>query len=128
MNSPISLTLTGTAVGDFPKVQVGYTCPVCGFILSAPPQDFLICVSCGTEFGNDDADWSHAELRSAWMDDGFKWFSNSTPPPNDWDPIAQVAGVIPLTGGRGAETTEEIDRWADFRVTATASSEVTCRD
>ena len=69
-----------------------YICPVCGYDeLIAPPSDFMICPSCGTEFGYDDALTSHEELRSRWVAAGAKWWSTDTPPPPDWSPSAQLA-------------------------------------
>lgn len=125
-------TSTETAPDDLFELQAGYTCPVCGYLLASPPQDFLICVSCGTEFGNDDLDWSHAQLRSAWMEEGFNWFSNTSAPPDNWDPIAQVARVITLTGRGTAVRLDLFDQWPidNFVVTVrqTSDSEVICRD
>jgi|ERR1039458_558763 hypothetical protein len=132
MQSRIWPTSTAIALADFPELQVGYTCPVCGLILASPPQDFLICVSCGTEFGNDDLDWSHAQLREVWMNDGFRWWSDTAPAPDNWDPIAQVVRVMPLTGLKGTEDIDQFAMWPidDFWVTVrqTADSEVACRD
>jgi rubredoxin len=66
---------------------MGYRCPVCGYDeLPRPPDDYLICPSCGTEFGYDDfADtdlerqrrWN--ELRKLWFDRGMPWFSTIVP-------------------------------------------------
>ena len=40
-----------------------YQCPVCFYDdLPYPPADYHICLCCGTEFGNDDKDFSHAQL------------------------------------------------------------------
>lgn len=45
-----------------------YTCPVCFYAgLSRPPEDHLICPSCGVQFGYDDATTTHAELRAALL-------------------------------------------------------------
>ena len=135
MPSQIWTTSTESAnVGS--DLQVGFTCPVCGYVLAAPPQDFLICVSCGTEFGNDDIDWSHADLRSAWMEQGCKWFSHQTLPPHDWDPIRQVAAVLSFSGNsqlgdayQSMETQiirDELTYW-EFRNSAEREA-LTCRD
>lgn len=77
--------------------------PVCGFpTLTEPPYDehdcasFEICPCCGTEFGNDDATQSHVDIRLAWFNRGAKWFSETTLPPPQWDPMKQLrdAGFI----------------------------------
>ena len=70
---------------------MSYVCPVCNFGgLVAPPADWYICPCCGTEFCNDDAYKTHAELRAQWLDRGAPWFSSATPPPSNWDPIDQL--------------------------------------
>ncbi len=56
-----------------------YTCPVCDYAkLKGPASDFNICPCCGTEFGNDDDERSHAELRDEWIAKGRTWFSRFT--------------------------------------------------
>lgn len=79
-----------------------YTCPVCAYDrLDEPAYDehgcasFGICPSCGTEFGYDDNDTEHTRLRSAWVSNGMKWWSNSTKPPADWEParLLEKAGL-----------------------------------
>jgi hypothetical protein len=68
-----------------------YTCPVCGYQgLRRPPQDFLICSSCGTEFGYDDSSLSHEELRARWIGRATPWFSQATPPPVGWSSYDQM--------------------------------------
>lgn len=58
-----------------------HTCPVCGYAqLVGPPKDYLICPSCGTEFGSDDVAVTHEELRIAWLAAGSPWFSRHTLP------------------------------------------------
>jgi hypothetical protein len=54
---------------------VKYSCPVC-FLpdMQNPPKDYNICPQCGTEFGNDDLDWTYDELRDAWIAAGMPWF------------------------------------------------------
>jgi hypothetical protein len=70
---------------------MNYTCPVCGYTkLIAPPKDYMICPSCGTEFGNDDFEFSHEELRQEWIAAGAPWFSRRTAPPSNWNPFAQL--------------------------------------
>ncbi len=74
-----------------------FTCPVCGFAgLSEPPYDahgcasFEICPSCGTEFGYDDATWSHADIRKAWVAAGCPWRSQIIHPAPDWNAGEQL--------------------------------------
>lgn len=68
-----------------------YTCPVCGYnALPEPPQNFSICPSCGTEFGLDDAKYTHLELQAEWIKAGPLWFSTARPAPVHWDPWLQL--------------------------------------
>lgn len=70
---------------------MSYLCPVCGYSqLSSPPRDFMICPSCGTEFGNDDFEQSIDELHLEWIRGGMKWFSTFTSPPIGWNPYMQL--------------------------------------
>jgi hypothetical protein len=71
-------------------------CPVCGFEMEAPPKDYRICPSCGTEFGVSDVNATIAELRDAWMGTGPKWWSTTDAKPADWDPLEQmeIAGIV----------------------------------
>ncbi len=76
---------------------MNFSCPVCFYDrLSYPPRDYHICPCCGTEFDNDDAEYSYAELRDKWIADGADWFFGK--PPDNWSPWAQLAktsfGVI----------------------------------
>lgn len=60
-----------------------YTCPVCAWSnMPDAPQDYEICACCGTEFGNDDWDTSHEELRQIWVDEGCKFFDMDCIPDN----------------------------------------------
>jgi hypothetical protein len=70
-------------------------CPVCGYEMEAPPRDYRICPSCGTEFGVHDVNTSIAELRNAWIKTGPKWWSRTDSEPEKWDPIEQMekAGI-----------------------------------
>lgn len=66
-----------------------YQCPVCFYDgLPYPPNDYHICLCCGTEFGNDDEDFSHAQLREMWIASGAGWFFRI--PPINWNPWAQL--------------------------------------
>ncbi len=71
-------------------------CPVCGYEMEAPPMDYRICPSCGTEFGVSDVNASIAELRDVWMQTGPAWWSTSDPKPTNWDPLEQMreAGIV----------------------------------
>jgi hypothetical protein len=58
-----------------------YTCPVCFYSnLNFIPfvKDYGICPSCGTEFGYDDIELTHEQLREAWINKGCKWWSKNT--------------------------------------------------
>jgi hypothetical protein len=72
-----------------------YQCPVCGYPkLPYPPRDYHICPCCGTEFGNDDAELSHAQIREMWIASGAQWFFRT--PPDYWNPYLQLikAGLV----------------------------------
>jgi predicted amidophosphoribosyltransferase len=53
-----------------------HICPVCDYDLSPEyPDNYNICPQCGTEFGNDDENFSHKQLREKWIAGGRKfWF------------------------------------------------------
>jgi len=71
--------------------MVTYTCPVCGYDgLEYPPAEFMICPSCGTEFGNDDFELSYAELRQRWINNGMRWWSDARAAPKGWNPFRQL--------------------------------------
>jgi hypothetical protein len=71
-------------------------CPVCGYEMEAPPRDYRICPSCGTEFGVHDVNSTIADLREAWMKTGPRWWSRTDSVPANWDPISQMekAGIV----------------------------------
>ena len=72
-----------------------YTCPVCGFDrLEDPPNNYTICPSCGTEFEYDDVRMTRAELRRAWVEGGYKWWSELERPPARWNPERQLEELI----------------------------------
>jgi len=52
----------------------------------------------GTEFGFDDFDFTHEQLRERWLN-GAPWFSQEHQPPRGWDPIRQL-GVAGTAGDR----------------------------
>lgn len=78
----------------------GFVCPVCGYNDPASPsfgdewQD-EICPSCGTQFGYDDANTSHSDLRQRWIGSGARWWSRN-PAPVHFNGIEQLrqAGLI----------------------------------
>jgi hypothetical protein len=73
------------------------TCPVCAYPnLPYAPRDYHICPSCGTEFGNDDQDRSHDELRAEWIRGGALWFFGTQP--EGWNGWMQL-----ISGGYGRE-------------------------
>jgi hypothetical protein len=76
-----------------PKMNTENTCPVCGYDIQAPPKNYRICQSCGTEFGVSDLNTSVAELREAWMKTGPKWWGDAATKPADWDAITQMANA-----------------------------------
>lgn len=56
--------------------------------LPYPPIDYHICPCCSTEFGNDDSDFSHDQLREIWIANGANWFFGN--PPESWNPWVQL--------------------------------------
>jgi hypothetical protein len=52
------------------------------------PNNYHICPCCSTEFGNDDAEFSHNQLREMWIAGGANWFFNR--PPTGWNPWLQL--------------------------------------
>lgn len=86
---------------------MNYLCPVCGYDkLTAPPNQFQICPSCGTEFENDDLIYSIPELRTIWILAGMKWWSPNVPPPTEWNPLEQLRRV--LVSNVGSEKTSNL--------------------
>lgn len=82
-----------------------YTCPVCGFPgLENPPEDYVICPSCGVEFGYHDHLRSHAQLRHAWVQAGAHWYSGIVERPRGWNPWLQLIE---------ANHAECVPQWAD---------------
>ena len=73
-----------------------HTCPVCGYSkLRRPPEDHLICPSCGTQFGYSDAGTApiyaiHARLRAKWISRGANWSSRVVHAPPYWSPWLQL--------------------------------------
>ena len=75
-----------------------HTCPVCGYAdLDGPPEAYIICQCCGTEFDYHDAERTHEELRAAWIAEGAKWHSRRRQPPNGGSPFDQLRDArLPL--------------------------------
>lgn len=70
-----------------------YICPVCGYNkLRRPADDFLICPSCGTQFGYTDANRDLDQLRDRWLSRGL-WYSQRIPEPSNWNPIRQLENL-----------------------------------
>jgi transcription elongation factor Elf1 len=74
-----------------------FTCPVCGFAeLTEPHVDvtgsptYSICPCCGVQFGADDQQKTHAELRQAWIASGAQWWSQNQAAPDGWDADEQL--------------------------------------
>jgi len=86
-----------------------YRCPVCKYnALPYPPADYHICPCCGTEFGNDDEDFSHEQLREMWVTSGAHWFFGNPPPGWNWFIQLYEAGLFPLSfRGTNTEIQEE---------------------
>jgi hypothetical protein len=74
-----------------------YICPVCGFLLKHPPENFNICPSCGVEFGYETTSRSIEELREEWLRTGALWASNVHPRPKDFDPTMQLGNIPNIT-------------------------------
>jgi hypothetical protein len=75
---------------------MSYTCPICGYDqMPWPVDEGNICPCCGNEFGYDDYEMSHAELRAKWIAEGLPWFSSAHPSPTHWDARAQIAKAFP---------------------------------
>jgi hypothetical protein len=78
-----------------------HTCPVCGFDrLPEPHVDmtgeptYSICPACGTQFGADDLQHTHAELRAQWVKSGAQWWSETSTPPEGWSAEAQITAAF----------------------------------
>lgn len=74
------------------------TCPVCGYPMGFPPEDYNICPCCGTEFGYSDSGVTHSVLRDRWLKRGATWWSPNVAPPDGWEPMTQLwrnLGVLP---------------------------------
>ena len=95
-----------------------YRCPICMYSeLPYPPHDYHICPCCGTEFGNDDADFTHEQLREMWVAGGANWFFGREP--QYWNPWMQ------LIGGGHADAVPRL--FQDLRFQASATVEPTGR-
>jgi hypothetical protein len=96
-----------------------YQCPVCKFNrLAYPPAGYHICPCCSTEFGNDDAQFSHAQLREMWIGSGAQWFFGN--PPINWNPWTQLMegglmGAIPFNVLLRSEVNTKIHPLLDLK-------------
>lgn len=82
---------------------MGFICPVCGFDgLYELPYDekgcgsYEICPCCGFQFGNDDFPDKKEQIyqwRESWICNGYKWFSNSRKPPENWNLKKQIKNI-----------------------------------
>jgi hypothetical protein len=70
-----------------------YPCPVCGFMLKYPADDFNICPSCGVEFGADTVEYTIEELRQAWISRGMQWTSSVIPQAEHYNPVEQLQSL-----------------------------------
>jgi ribosomal protein L37AE/L43A len=74
---------------------VTYSCPVCDYAaLPRPPEDHLICPSCGTQFGYHDIVTPYSKLREGWIAEGRLWHSRVIPRPETY--ICPVCGYPDL--------------------------------
>ena len=69
-------------------------CPVCGYEMEAPPRDYNICSSCGTEFGYHDVNSTIKELRVEWLRSGARWWNSEVPKSAGWGPFQQLNRLI----------------------------------
>ena len=74
-----------------------YLCPVCGYPeLDDPAYDeygcssYEICPCCGTQFGYDDTEKSHFQLRVEWVQQGGRWWSSTLETTENWDAERQL--------------------------------------
>jgi hypothetical protein len=67
-----------------------FPCPVCGFPLKYPADDFNICPSCGVEFGYETAGRTFDELRREWIRAGAHWTSRVDERPTTWNAWKQL--------------------------------------
>jgi hypothetical protein len=91
-----------------------YLCPVCAFAgLTEPHVDvtgsptYSICPCCGTQFGADDLEKPHEELRQEWVAAGAEWWSQNELAPPGWDAKAQLAAAGFSTEGEKGKRAEK---------------------
>lgn len=69
---------------------MNYTCPVCGYPnLDDAPVNHEICRCCGTQFGYDDCQRSHEDIRKEWIANGAGWFLKGYEP-SEWSAEMQL--------------------------------------
>jgi hypothetical protein len=97
-----------------------FVCPVCAYPrLPYPPLDFLICPSCGTEFGYHDSAKTYPELRASWIAHGMRWHSRAVPQPRNWNPVEYLIseGYVDVFGKSSSGLSEHHDRIGPADVT-----------
>ncbi len=77
-------------------------CPVCGYGMEDPPNDWNICQCCGTEFGYDDSGTTYEALRAKWLRNGAKWWGQRLTPPENWSAESQVSSQLGLIAWESA--------------------------
>lgn len=85
---------------DIVNDGVEHYCPVCGYshlaeeIRGRGGWSYEICPSCGFQFGVDDERGiTYEAWREAWVEGGMKWWDDSMPQPEDWDPAKQLSAL-----------------------------------
>jgi hypothetical protein len=86
------------------ELQALQPCPVCGFSLDFLPWNEGSaadekCPCCGIQFGYDDSAGGslikrqeiYAQARQVWINAGMPWRSRGRKPPQNWDPLVQLA-------------------------------------
>lgn len=97
-----------------------YRCPVCGFAaLPYRPSDYHICPCCSTEFGSDDADYTHEQLREMWVAGGATWFFGQQP--EHWNPWTQLilagfTGSLPALLQQTPFDANAVENWMDDNI------------
>ena len=51
---------------------------------------YSICPCCGVQYGADDQEKTHEELRKIWVQGGAQWWSQNQPPPEGWSADDQL--------------------------------------
>ena len=96
-------------------LKVENLCPVCGYEMEEPAAHYNICSSCGTEFGLNDVNVGILQLQQNWVAGGMRWWSQSDPQPENWNPLNQLERVFTgvLSGSSNGAVTVQ---WRDEAV------------